>query len=40
MKKQRKHSSPEEKAAILRQEKEPIWKLCYEFGLQPTLSCW
>ena len=40
MKKQRKHYSPEEKAAILRRhllEKEPISKLCDELGLQPTV---
>ena len=40
MKKQRKHYTPEEKVAILRRhllEKEPIWKLCDELGLQPTV---
>ena len=40
MKKQRKHYTPEEKVAILRRhllEKEPISKLCDEFGLQPTV---
>ena len=40
MKKQRKHYAPEEKVAILRRhllEKEPISKLCDEFGLQPTV---
>jgi transposase-like protein len=40
MKKQRKHYTPEEKAAILRGillEKEPISKLCDELGLQPTV---
>src|SRR5690348_3156071 len=40
MKKQRKHYTPEEKVAILRQhllEKEPISKLCDELGLQPTV---
>src|SRR5215472_9565435 len=40
MKKTRKHYSPEEQVAILRRhllEKEPISKLCDEFGLQPTV---
>src|SRR5882757_5898782 len=40
MKKQRKHYTPEEKVAILRRhllDKEPISKLCEEFGLQPTV---
>ena len=40
MKKRRKHYSGEEKVAILRRhllEKEPISKLCDEFGLQPTV---
>ena len=40
MKKQRKHYTPEEKVAILRRhslDKEPISKLCYELGLQPTV---
>ena len=40
MKKQRKHYTPDEKVAILRQhllEKEPISKLCDELGLQPTV---
>jgi len=40
MKKQRKHSTPEEKVAVLRRhllEKEPISKLCDELGLQPTV---
>ena len=39
MKKQRKHYTPEEKVAILRQllDKEPISKLCDEPGLQPTV---
>src|SRR5437762_10155368 len=34
------HYTPEEKVAILRRhllEKEPIWKLCDELGLQPTV---
>ena len=40
MKKQRKHSTPEEKVAILRRhllDNEPISKLCDELGLQPTV---
>ena len=40
MKKQRKHYAPEEKVAILRRhllDREPISKLCDEFGLQPTV---
>ena len=40
MKKQRKHYTPEEKAAILRRhllDKEPISKRCVELGLQPTV---
>ena len=40
MKKQRKHYAPEEKVATLRRhllEKEPISKLCDEFGLQLTV---
>ena len=40
MNKQRKHYTPEEKVAILRRhllEKEPISKLCDDFGLQPTV---
>jgi transposase len=40
MKKQRKHYTPEEKVAILRQhllENEPISKLCDELGLKPTV---
>ena len=39
MKKQRKHYTPEEKAAILRRhlvEGLPISDLCDELGLQPT----
>jgi transposase len=40
MKKQRKHYTPEEKAAILRRhllEKVPISELCDKQGLQPTV---
>ena len=39
MKKQRKQYKPEEKVAMRRHllEKEPIWKLCDEVGLQPTV---
>jgi len=40
MKKQRKHYTPEEKAAILRRhlvEGAPISDLCDELGLQPTV---
>jgi hypothetical protein len=40
MKKQRRHYTMEEKAAILRRhllEKEPISTLCDELGLQPTV---
>ena len=41
MKKSRKHYSPAEKVAVLRQllENEPISKLCDELGLQPTVFC-
>jgi|SRR3984885_12891664 transposase len=40
MKKRRKHYTPDEKVAILRRhllDKEPIWKLCDDLGLQPTI---
>ncbi len=40
MKKQRKHYTAEEKAAILRRhllDQEPVSKLCDELGLQPTV---
>ena len=40
MKKERKHYTPEETVAILRQHllnKEPISKLCDELDLQPTV---
>jgi transposase len=40
MKKQRKHYTSEEKVAILRRhllDKEPVSKLCDEFGLKPTV---
>jgi hypothetical protein len=40
MKKQRKHSTPEERVAILRRhllDKEPISKRCDDLGLQPTV---
>jgi transposase-like protein len=40
MKKHRKHYTPEENVAILRRhllEKEPIFKLCDELDLQPTV---
>jgi transposase len=40
MKKRRKHYTPDEKVAILRRhllDKEPIWKLYDDLGLQPTI---
>jgi len=38
MRKQRKHSTPEQKVAIVRRlENEPISKLCDEMGLLPTV---
>jgi hypothetical protein len=40
MKKQRKHYTPDEKAAVLRRhllDKEPISKVCDELGLQSTV---
>ena len=40
MKKPRKHYTGEEKVAILRRhllEQEPVYKLCDELGLQPTV---